>query len=338
MPTREEIQRLMAQADKWMGDGRFRRALGPADEAVAGARSLGEDELVGLSLQLKASLHLALKESEAAITSLEESVGHLSQALGPAHLDVLMAQKALVDLHMAENQPELALIYLRQMRDVVQSGAPLGGWLDGTRVWTQLADLEVIAGRPEQAHRELENLLAWQDYRLGPDHPHIAVSLTHQARLHRRGGNLPAAISTQRQVVAHLGRCYGQISPDHGAAMGTLAAWLMEQGEEGEAEILFGRALEMATAAGREGDATAGLILRDWGKVHLQRGQTSSAGEKLDRAVELLTRSLPADHPEIESFFELWAQAADHLGLASEAQRRRSRSLAIAASRNRPRW
>ena len=338
MSTPEEIQRLMAQADKWMGDGRFRRALAPADEAVAGARSLGDDELLGLSLQLKGSLHLALQEPKAAITSLEESIGPLRQALGPSHLDVLMAQRALVDLHMAENQPEQALTHLRQMREVVESGAPLGGWLDGTHIWTQLAELEVSVGRPEQAEKELEALLEWQTQKLGPDHPHIAVSLTHLARLYRQGGNLLTAISTQRQVVAHLTRCYGEISPDHGAALGTLATWLMEQGQEEEAELLFQRALELATSAGREGDATGGLLLRDRGKFCLLRGQSTRAGEYLDKAAELLTRSLPADHPEVEAFFEIWAQAADQLGQPLEGERRRNRAQAIANSRNRPRW
>ena len=175
----------------------------------------------------------------------------------------------------------------------------------------------------------LEEALALRREQLGGEHPDVATSLVHLAKVRRLEGHFDEARPLFRQALDIFEHSLG---PDHPGLVPTLnglgaTAWA--QGRHDEAEQYFRRALDILEAGGQQSDPDLARTLNNLGMLASTRGRYEEAESSYGRALDILEQTRDVRDPELATALENLGIFHAKQGHYEEAVRYYRRTLAI---------
>ena len=148
------------------------------------------------------------------------------------------------------------------------------------------------------AEQVFRRAIALRQSATGPEHPQVAEGLQHLAGELARQGRLADAESLQRQALAHSLRSLGERHPVVASQrLPKLALIVARQGRVAEADTIF----ESAIARGTASRVSQGEVLRDYGRLLLERGDFARAEQQLLRSLEMIEQHYAGQpHPNVQ--------------------------------------
>jgi tetratricopeptide (TPR) repeat protein len=191
-----------------------------------------------------------------------------------------------------------ALAELRDARELRTRALPAGD-LGIARSIHDLAELERVAGKREQARADHETALAMTIAALGPDHPMVAVSLGNLGACDLAAGQLAEARRRYERALAILERALPPDGVDLASTRMALATVAMYEGKLDEATA----GLERAGASYRKtlGDhhPLVANIENNLGQVERGRARFAQAQAHYEQALAIRLATGPRDHPSV---------------------------------------
>jgi tetratricopeptide (TPR) repeat protein len=239
---------------------------------------------------------------------------------GPDHPDTLvvrynLALKLLLLGHYSEGLDILQDVVPRQRRVLGEGHARLALSLRATA-----RALDGV-GRPEEARTPIAEAMAIHRASLGDDHPQVAMDLIWQAMIEAHVARLAEAERHAREALRRFAKADGVV-PVERAWMDLFAGGVLAAA--GRLEEADTHLIEAVTIGRSErGDPTLlGGSLDAAGDVARQRGQLARAVELGGEALEILARTLGADHPSVSLASVHYGAALCAEGRTADGQRR----------------
>ena len=175
----------------------------------------------------------------------------------------------------------------------------------------------------------LEHALAIEEAADGPDHPHVAMILTHLGAAQRQLGELSAARATLQRALAITEAAYGPDHPQLASTLTSLGTTQRQLGELSAARATLERALAITEAAYGPDHPQLASTLTSLGTTQRQLGELSAARATLERALAITEAAYGADHPKVADTLTNLGVVRRSLGELSAARATQERALAI---------
>jgi serine/threonine-protein kinase len=203
-----------------------------------------------------------------------------------------------------ENDPLQAPVDPALATAILERGVARAGELAGepavqARLLDALGMIFLNLGRYEDAHRLVGHALGVRLATHGTEHPDVAESLRHVARVDRSLASYTAAEALYRQALDIQRRLLG---PDHPAVAETmldLGFLLPYLGRLAESEVAYRDALALQRRVLAPGDPTIGSTIMRLAGILRLRGQIAPAESVGRDGLAFLTTALGPEHPEV---------------------------------------
>ncbi len=171
-----------------------------------------------------------------------------------------------------------------------------GANLHKVNLWA--ADLQ---GADLQAHDQplYKRLLAIYEMALGPDHPHLALSLNNLAALYCSHAQYAEAEALHKRALAIREKSLGKDHPDVAQSLNNLALLYDSQGRYAEAEPLHKRSLAIREKSLGKNHPLVALSLNNLAALYCSHAQYAEAEALHKRALAIREKSLGKDHPDV---------------------------------------
>jgi CHAT domain-containing protein/Tfp pilus assembly protein PilF len=212
---------------------------------------------------------------------------------------------------------------LAQQQPVPRSGDP------------QLQELLHLAaaleakGDTAQVVRVWQQILAFSEKQLGPEHLDIATSLNKLALLYRAEGRYEEAEPLYRRSLAIREKVLGPGHPDTATILNNLGRLIESQGRYGEAESLYKRTLAIYENVLGPWHTSTAISLNNLASLYGSQGRKNEAERLYKRAIAIKERVLGPDHPSTASSLNNLAALYQAQGRYREAEPLQQRDLAI---------
>jgi hypothetical protein len=317
--------------------GDFAAALAQFEKVVAYSQELqGRDHAFTLLAEYRVGvMHKHLRHFDVAVTLLEENVERHITILGQGNVHTLLAMNGLAIAYQAAGQKEKALQLAEQTLELRKRhlGATHADTLTsmGNVGWLYLQRMQTDKALPL-----LEEALAGMRAKFPPLHPERMVATQSLAQAYHAAEQLDKALTMQETVTGQYKTAYGVEDRATQSCIDNLIRYSVEMGTCGKAELLL-KSIQIAddnlssSAKQRQEQREKGhrelierirptadkyqqelaaknaehpdtLAARQAFAVAL-RGQkrNSAAAYHLKAVLEARQRSLPADHPDIQT-------------------------------------
>lgn len=266
------------------------------DEALELRREAADGTLpVAESLNNLAGIQLDRGELEAAARMLQEALEIRDAILGPQHPLTLQTISNLAAARWRLHRPEEALALARQAehgyRELRADGEEGLGLL-----LSNMAEMQLQQGDLDAAEDSLEQALELQSKRLGPDHPHVAVTLAKLANLNHARGRIPEARELWEEVL-RIRRSPSGPAHDLHDALYSFGVFLSKTQAHLEAIPLLEEALLGLRSSSRDDCLGAGRAEVALGGCLAATGRPNEARDHLREAIRCLEQS-PRALPE----------------------------------------
>ncbi|MBL8945640.1 MAG: serine/threonine protein kinase [Myxococcales bacterium] len=331
----EDVRAELARGRAMIDAGRYRDAIVLGEGLVVEARALEHPPLIAEALTFAGTAHQRVGEEPQARAVLEEAVwlalelGH-DEAASEAAIALLWnagrqavtidealrwGELARAELARRPDAPRIDLVQLEHGIGAAQNTAaryddalhayaralaivgddPNLVVVEGT-IHASIAKLHQDRGQVARARAELEPTIARLEPILGHDHPHLSRMRGLLAMIFDAAGEYERAVEMFTAVVEGLRLAMGDDAPRVAYARINLAVALDHAGRDDEALAMTERALASLEAGGDSlGTATA---IGNLGLDYFERGIHDAAEQKFERALAMIGRLYPPDHPE----------------------------------------
>ena len=156
-----------------------------------------------------------------------------------------------------------------------------------------------IQGRYADAEPLYRRSLAIKEKALGPDHPHVATSVSNLAELYRNQGRYVDAEPLFRRSLAIREKSLGPDHPDVAASLNNLAALYTNQDRYVDAEPLHRRSLAIWEKALGPDHPHVAQPLNNLAVLYVNQGRYVDAEPLHRRALAIREKALGPDHPHV---------------------------------------
>lgn len=299
-----------------IGAGQAREQL--ADQPVAQAEVMAAIGQVRMSLGQWAEAHEILTETLA----LRESI------LPSDHLDVVESLRALAMVYTTMRPYETADSLLHEAESRLPSSGGREAEVQRAAIFGEVALLRYNQGRYQEADSAGRASLALRREVLGPDDPGIAQSLSRLGMIARRLGPQDAAESYYREALAHR-VAQAEVSVQTAEAWKNLGLVLHEQGEYGEAEETYRKALDMQQEIYGEIHPAVSTTLNSLASLLQTTGSYDESEALHRRALGIREAIYGSDHPRVATSLVNLSGALLAQGRAAEGVAASRRALQI---------
>ncbi|MFM7514792.1 MAG: CHAT domain-containing tetratricopeptide repeat protein [Cyanobium sp.] len=212
---------------------------------------------------------------------------------------------------------------LAQQQPVPRSGDPQ------LQALLRLAAAFEAKGDTAETVRLWQQILAFRERQLGPDHLDTATSLNKLALLYRAEGRYEEAELLYSRSLAIRKKVLGPSHPDTATILNNLGRLRESQGRYGEAEYLYKRTLAIYESALGPWHASTAISLNNLAALYDSQGRKTEAEQLYIRSIAIKERVLGPDHPSIASSLNNLAALYQVQGRYREAEPLQKRDLAI---------
>jgi tetratricopeptide (TPR) repeat protein len=194
---------------------------------------------------------------------------------------------------------------------------------------SNLGALAYARGEADAAIAAYGEVLSITRERVGEDHPDFANALGQLGAAHWVAGDLDRALDHFARALAALETARGESHPEVAQLLLNLAGVEIALGREDDARAHVERACAFYEAtSGPESESTA-RCLHDQAVVEHNAGAHTEAEPLSARALSILRRILPVEHPEVVRSIRLSAEIAEAMGDREAALRGWAEVLAL---------
>lgn len=280
---------------------------------------------VGGALAGLGELRLRCGDLSAAEALQREALGLATSVYGPTSTAYQRTLRSLAATLVEQDGFDEAERLLREAIDAARSTSSAS---ELPATLAALGDLHRRRGEHAAAEPLLEEALALDRERLGPDHPDTGRRLNQLGILLHDAGRSGAAVTLLERALEVTTAALGSAHPDTIAVAVNLALSLASLGDLQRAErlLLASRALQLRRSDGR--DARYARTLLVLGSVYRVWGRRRDAEPVLREATELLTDLLPPDAPAVVDSLEGLGALYLEIGAYETAETFLTRALA----------
>lgn len=276
------------------GLGRWNDAETLHREALELRRARGPGSLdVAESLNNLAQVEMDQGRVAEALVHLEEALAIRRTILGTEDPLTLQSFSNLAPAYWISNRRDEALALL----DLAEAASKTLG-VDGEEGLAQLlsnkATMLIGMKRHEAAEAALDEALALQTRRLGPEHALVASTLTKSARLQELTGRTTQARATWARVLA-IRRAPAQSPRALGQALCDYGLFLFGARDPTEARVALSEAIAVMQGTDLRGTAWCARAESALGEILLDEGDARAAEEHLQKALEYFA-ARPKEH------------------------------------------
>src|SRR6266545_1186901 len=181
----------------------------------------------------------------------------------------------------------------------------------------------------DEALRLYERALAIREKALGPDHPHVAGSLSNLANIYYFRGDFAKAEPLYERALAIREKTLGPDHPDVAASLNNLANICNRRGEYAKAEPLHRRALAIREKALGPDHPDVAASLNNLASIYNLKGDFEKAESFYQRALAIWEKALGPDHPQVTLSLDNLASLYRAKGDNTKAEPLAQRALAI---------
>jgi len=293
-----EADRLIADAARSAGQGKYREALGPAQRALALRRQiLGENHQSTADAwhrlgQLYNDLRDANNAKEANLGAMEIR----RQVLGESHPDYATSMHNLASVYVGIGEYERAETLYKQSLEIRQKTLGASHSVCASSL-NNLASLYDNMGEYARAEPLYKQALEVVKKSLGEMHPHYAASLNNLAWLYLTMGEYARAEPLYKQAMEIQKKSLGETHPDYAISLNNLALLYGIIGDYARAEPLFKQATEIRKKSLGEEHPYYARSLHNLASLYMQMGDYARAEPLYKQAAEIYKKSLGEAHP-----------------------------------------
>jgi CHAT domain-containing protein/Tfp pilus assembly protein PilF len=326
----DEAAQLGKLVVKLFGEGKYREAIAPAEQALAlRERSLGPHHPdVAECLNDLALLYKSQGEYAKAEPLYIRALDIFEKVLGPNHPDVGTSLNNLASLH--QDQGEYAKAEPLYARALAIREKALGpNHPDVATVLNNLADLDRAQGAYDKAELLLVRAFDIREKALGPNHAEVAFILNNRAELYWAQGAYAKAEPLYTRALDIRQKALGRNHPLVAQSLNNLALLYKSQGAYAKAEPLYARALDMSEKVLGPNHPHVASSLNNLALLYKDQGAYAQAQPLLARALDMSEKALGPNHPLVATGLNNLA-ALDHAqGAYAQAEPLYARALAI---------
>jgi tetratricopeptide (TPR) repeat protein len=177
-----------------------------------------------------------------------------------------------------------------------------------------LAEINLLQGKYEQAESYFQQALALWERDLGPEHPDVSFPLSSLADLYTkwsRGENAEPLYQRALQITEHA---WGPEHPLVAERLTGLAHLFAQQEKQKEADLLYERVLRIQEQHLGHSHPEVAQTLCDLALVRQQQGKLGEALTLAERALSICTQTLGKAHPQTVASRTLYAQLEEARG------------------------
>ncbi len=321
------LEESLAEADALAATGKYRPALGLAEEVLTQAERLGWLPLVASARSRRGSLlHRTGNYEEALATD-----AHAFTEASHARAWGLAADVANAATHVAGHRLgkyEVARVWSRSAETAeLLAGDPLE--LRRANRLDALGAAENAAGNHAEAERLHTLALHTRERALGPDHFELTWSMSNLGNAKKAQGNYDGARVLYERALAIRREVLGSEHPMVAGLINNIAVVLSTQGEHALAQARFEEVLDLRrrTLGPRHHDvATAALNLA---ATHQWQGHLDQALQLTEEALSVLEHSVGPEHRDVAMALGNLAALHTERGAAAQAVPLLERALTI---------
>ncbi len=164
---------------------------------------------------------------------------------------------------------------------------------------------------------------------LGPEHPHIATTLSHMSELYRAQGRYGEAEPLLKQGLAIYEKALGPVHPHVAADLHNLANVYFAQGRYSEAERLQKRALAILDKVIGPEHIEMASNLNSLGGIYRSQGRYGEAELLFKRSLAIFEKTLGPEHPDVAAGLSNLAESYVDQKNYDKAEPLQKRALAI---------
>src|SRR6266511_3470982 len=177
----------------------------------------------------------------------------------------------------------------------------------------------------DEALRLYERALAIREKALGPDHPHVAGSLSNLANIYYFRGDFAKAEPLYERALAIREKTLGPDHPDVAASLNNLASIYNLKGDFEKAESFYQRALAIWEKALGPDHPQVTLSLDNLASLYRAKGDNTKAEPLAQRALAIKEKALGPEHPDValslNNLVMIYQQRGDYAKAEPLAQR-----------------
>lgn len=200
---------------------------------------------------------------------------------------------------------------------------------DDPRLLSKTASALQLAGKYTEADSLYQRALVIRKKTLGPNHPEVAVALTHLAVLNYAQGKCPQSELYLKRALAIREKALGPNHPAVAKSLDNLAGLYYAQGQYAKTETLLQRALLIREKIWGPDHPHVVNSLNNMAALYDTQGKCNKAELYLQRALTIRERTLGANHPEVAVSLNNLAELYHSQGKYSQAESLLQRSLSI---------
>jgi len=218
-----------------------------------------------------------------------------------------------------------AASYYRQASESV----PKGNDLILAEYLGKLGTASYESGSYSAAEKPLTRSLMINEKVLGPDHPHVAISLNNLALLYYAQGKYAEAEPLYKQSLAIREKALGPDHPDVATSLNNLAELYRVQGKYAEVEPLYKQSLAIIEKALGPDHPDVAQSLNNLAGLYDTQGKDAEAEPLYKQSLAIIEKALGPDHPDVATSLNNLAGLYDTQGKDAEAEPLYKRSLSI---------
>jgi tetratricopeptide (TPR) repeat protein len=270
-----------------------------------------------------------LERYDEALPELRASRAIFERVLGPDHPNIAGTTANICGLlHEVGRYPEALVECQRACAIFTRSVGPDSPELALALMNT--GDVLLEMQRPLEAMDPLRRALAIKERKLGPDHPETETSVFEVATALGTLGRHEEALALLRRALAGFEAKLGPASEESVFARAGIAGELAALERIADAGAEVARAVAIAEKLGAE-RRTMGAVLGRAAAIALAAGRAAEADADAQRAIEILQRTLGAEHPDLAGPRITRGAALLALGRKADARHELERVLALPA-------
>ena len=311
-----ELKALWQQSGELYGQGRFKDAIAPAEQAVqkAVAEAGANHPFTAYSLlNLGRAYREAGRPGDAELV-LRRALTINERSLGPNHAQVAVAlnQLALV-FEQRGRFDEAEPLYRRALAIREATDGPEHPAT--ATVHNNLAALFRSQGRYGEAEAAFRRALAIREKALGPEHREVAAGLNNLGEMYRQMGRYNEAEPLLTRALGVWEKALGATHPSVAATLNNLAELYRAQGRYAEAEVPLKRALAIREQMGGLDHPDVALSLNNLAALYRAQGRYADAEPLYRRSLSIREKAFGPAHPDV-------ARTVNNLARVYRAQRR----------------
>ena len=187
----------------------------------------------------------------------------------------------------------------------------------------------IYTGNYAKAETLLRQALVLREKAPGPEHPDVAVSLTHLALLYDAQGRYADAEPRFQRALAVFEKVFGPEHPHVAVSLTNLALLYDAQGRYADAEPHFQRALAIREKVLGPEHPEVAASLANLARLYRVQGRYADAEPRFQRALAIREKVLGPEHPEVAASLTNLALLYDAQGRYADAEPHFQRALAI---------